>query len=207
MKIVEIEGHSVITNYLNDKSLVFDCGACVGEFTDKLYDLCGCSIYAYEPDPRNHRKLKKRFNMNNKIVTFNVGIDKELGVKDFHIGNYITASSFFKSHRGLGNLSVSVPVTTIEEETRVFGDIDLLKLDLEGSEIDVIMSMDEITMQKIKQITVEFHLQSKIDEYTLEKVNACREYLKKQFDEIEYVDKGNDGHHGLYLRKDGNRNI
>jgi len=203
MNIIEIEGHRVITDGLNKDSIIFDCGACVGEFTYQLRKICNGWFYLYEPDPRNFRRLKNRFKDDMKIFPFEVGIGNKIGNKEFHLGKFITSSSFFKSHRGLGDMMVNVPITTLEEEMRVFDKpIDLLKLDLEGSEIDVIPSINESVLSKIKQITVEFHPQSKIDDYTQEKIDICREHLKKQFNEIEYVDKGNDGHHGLYLNKD-----
>jgi len=204
MNIVEIEGHKVILDYLKSDSMVFDCGACVGEFTEKLNALNPCAFNLYEPDPRNYRRLKNRFKNNYRIVVFNIRIGKEQGKQEFYLGNYITASSFFKSHRGIGNNAVQVHMTTIEEELSVYGNIGLLKLDLEGSEIEAIPVIPEDTLSMIKQITVEFHPQSKIDGYTQEKIDICREHLKKQFNEIEYVDKGNDGHHGLYLNKEIN---
>ena len=35
--------------------------------------------------------------------------------------------------------------------------IDLLKVDVEGAEIDILMSIDKMFMDKISQISVEFH--------------------------------------------------
>ncbi|MBE3094944.1 MAG: FkbM family methyltransferase, partial [Actinobacteria bacterium] len=122
-------------------------------------------------------------------------------IKEFYLGDFITASSLYRSHRGLGHLMENVQTTTIDNELFNFDGIDLLKLDLEGSEIDVIPNILPKTLQKIKQITVEFHPQSKIEGYTQEKIDICRNYLKKSFDEIMYVDRGNDGHQGLYLNK------
>jgi FkbM family methyltransferase len=201
METTEIEGHAFIPELLNETSIIFDCGACVGEFTAKFYNMFGCKFYLYEADSRNYRRLSNRLKVYQNIYVFNKAIDKEIGTKEFYIGNYITASSLYKSHRGLGNLVENVETTTIDNELMYFDKIDLLKLDLEGSEIDVIPNILPKTLKKINQITVEFHLQSKIEGYTQEKVDICREYLKKYFDEIMYVDKGNDGYHGLYLLK------
>lgn len=202
MKIIEIEGHKVVLDYLNENSIVFDCGACVGEFTSKLYDILKCRFICFEPDFRNFRKLKRRFAENKQITPLCIGIDTEIGFKELYLGSFNTSSSFYESHRGLSGLTVEVPVRTLELETESYDLIDLLKLDLEGSEIEVIPSMADSVMSKIKQITVEFHSQSKIEGYTKEKIDICRKHLKKQFNEIEYIDKGNDGHHGLYLNKE-----
>lgn len=201
MKTSEIEGHPLILELLNNASIIFDCGACVGDFTSKLYNMFGCRFYLYEADSRNFRRLKARLQSYANIYSFNKAIDKKIGTRQFYLGNYITASSLYESHRGLGHLIEEVQTTTIDNETSNFEKIDLLKLDLEGSELDVIPDILPKTLQKISQITVEFHLQSNIDGYTKEKVDVCRDYLKKEFDEIMYVDKGNDGHHGLYLNK------
>ncbi|MBE3114660.1 MAG: FkbM family methyltransferase [Actinobacteria bacterium] len=201
METIEIEGHPIIPELLNESSIIFDCGACVGEFTSKLYDKYKCRFYLYEADSRNYRRMKHRFQNNQNIYTFNKAIDKDICIKEFYLGDFITASSLYRSHRGLGHLMENVQTTTIDNELFNFDGIDLLKLDLEGSEIDVIPNILPKTLQKIKQITVEFHPQSKIEGYTQEKIDICRNYLKKSFDEIMYVDRGNDGHQGLYLNK------
>lgn len=206
MNIIEIEGHKVIIDYLNEDSIVFDCGACIGNFTQSLWDRYHCNFYLYEPDPRNFKQLRYRFKDNNKIRVYkqiitehNVDITKKL-----YTGRFATASSIYDTHRGLDGGYIEIPTTCIESEMYMHNIkfIDLLKLDIEGTEIEVIPSIPE----NINQITVEFHLQSEIKGYTQEKINICREHLKKQFNEIEYVNKGNDGHHGLYLNKRINGN-
>lgn len=194
---------------INDKelfdedSIIFDCGACVGEFTLPLYERFKSNFYLYEPDPRNHRRLCNRFKNYPKIRIQNKAIDRKIGEKMFYLGNFITASSLYSTHRGLGDLQVRVETTSLNNELMEFDRIDLLKLDLEGSEIDVIPDMRDYILDKINQINVEYHLQSEIDGYTQSKVDECREHLKKNgFKEIRYFQsKPNAGYDGCYLNE------
>lgn len=199
MEIIEIEGHPVVVDNLNRDSVVFDCGACIGNFTYPLMKKYKCNFILYEPDFRNYRRLVKRFKEHINITVINKAIYTVGTEKEFYLGDFITASSLYKSHRGLGKLSYIAKIANLNDEICI--PIDLLKLDLEGAEVEVIPNLNKDTLLKIKQITVEFHLQSKIDGYTQEKIDVCRNYLKELFDEVIYVDKGNDGHHGLYLNK------
>jgi len=207
-KTLYIEEHTIVTDIdkkklFNKDSIIFDCGACVGDFTFPLYNLYKCNFYLYEPDSRNHRRLCRRFKDIPKIRIQNKAIDEEIATKEFYLGRFITASSLFQSHRGLGNNIIEVKTTTLEKEMKEFDKIDLLKLDLEGSEIDVILGMDKKLLKKILQINVEYHLQAEIDGYIKEMVNQCRYYLKDNgFEEIIYNDtKYNAGQDACYLNR------
>jgi len=202
MNIIEVEDHKIISDYLNEESIIIDCGACVGNFTQKLWDKYHCNFYLFEPDSRNFRQLRYRFSIYKKIRLMRIAISDIGGDRIFYTGRFETASSLLPSHRGLDGNSIVVDCISLNDYIDGFKYIDLIKLDTEGEEIKIIPSLNIENLKKVKQITVEYHLQSEIDGYTQEKIDICREYLKKQFNEIEYIDKGNDGQHGLYLNKE-----
>lgn len=204
--LLEVSDHMLIDkiedrDIFNEKSVIIDCGACVGNFTQPLFDKYKCDFYLYEPDPRNYRQLRYRFSTYKNVHLERAAIGTKIGKKKFYTGRFPTASSVFDSHRGLNGDEIYVDEINLNIELKNLSFIDLLKLDIEGAEIDVIPNLNNHLLEKIGQIIVEFHPQSEIDEYTQEKIDICRDHLKKQFDEIMYVDKGNDGHHGLYLNK------
>lgn len=194
MNIKRIEDHIIVTDFLDYNSVIVDCGACVGNFTKALYDEYKCYFYLYEPDPRNYRRICKRFKDEKNITILNRAIDTQQGTINFYLGNYITASSKYKSHRGLGNLVEKVHTTTLDWDFTSFDRIDLLKLDLEGAEKEVIPSLPKDFLSKVSQIVVEYHIYSQIDGYTQDDINRCREYLKSNgFAEIEYDDTVHNG--------------
>lgn len=207
-KLLDIEEHKVAINITNKKlfdsnSVIIDCGACIGSFTKPLYDRYKCNFYLYEPDPRNYRRLCRRFKDCMRIKIMDKAIDTFQGEIEFHLGNYITASSKYASHRGLGNLIENVKTTTLDWELRHLERINLLKLDLEGSEKEVIPQISKEILQKINQIIVEYHLQSEIDGYTQYDIDKCRNHLKEcDFTEVYYgKQKPNAGYDGTYINK------
>ena len=200
MKLETIMEHKLVTSYLNENSLIIDCGACLGEFSYPLYQRFRCKFILFEPDLRNYRKIINRYK-NFKI--YNKAIDTEIGKNTLYLGNYNTATSMYASHRGLGNLTQEVETTTLDYELKDIKLVDILKIDIEGKEIEVIPQMNYSTLKKIKQILIEYHQQSKIDDYTEEKVSKVRKYLIDcGFDEISYYkEKENSGYDGCYINK------
>lgn len=208
MEYKTIEDHIIATHIdgielFNEDSVIVDCGACVGNFTLPLYNEYKSNFYLYEPDPRNHRRVCRRFKNESKIRIMNLLIDTQQGEIEFCLGNFITASSKYPSHRGLGNQTVKVKTTTLDWEFKNIDRIDLLKLDLEGSEKEVIPSLSKEFLNKVNQISVEYHLQAEIDGYTESDVKLCRSYLRnKGFKEIAYdATKYNGGQEACYINK------
>lgn len=204
MNLIEIEDHIVCTDYIKNKPTIIDCGACVGNFTKPLYEQFSGTYFLYEPDMRNYRRLQKRLKGLSNIYYYNKAISNMIGKDTFHLGRFITASSLYDTHRGLGNLTTVVDTTTIDMEINKHSlkEVDLVKFDLEGSEIYVIPDMRKDTLSKIKQIVVEYHLQAEINGYKKEDVDNCREFLTSNgFIEIKYVDKGNKGQEACYLNE------
>jgi len=202
MSIIQIEDHYIEDSLLNEDSIIFDCGACVGNFTQPLWDKYHCNFYLYEPDPRNFRQLKYRF-FDKKIRLNKKLISNSEGNGFLYTGRFPTASSIFNTHRGLDGNSLIVEQTSIKKEIGSFDYIDLLKLDIEGEEISVITHMDKVTLSKINQISVEFHLQSEIKDYTEEDVWYCRDRLiRNGFKEIIYEpnEGTNKGQEALYIQ-------
>lgn len=148
--------------HVKKKLVVIDVGAHHGEIIDVL----GYSnrkhrfdIHALEPIAENYRKLRhKKFYWNlrsrMKIHTYETGIDIVTGEKDFYLGSadtlYTTNAnqleifqSEFESYR-----TRSVPLISFHdffEKNRIpeNTEVDILKVDTEGSEFSVLSSLFE----------------------------------------------------------------
>jgi FkbM family methyltransferase len=208
-KFLEISEHYIIYSVgekqiFKEDSIIIDCGACVGNFTQPLWDKYHCNFYLYEPDPRNFRQLKYRFSIYPKIKLNRIAISDINDKKVFYTGRFETSSSLLNSHRGLDGNTAIVDCTTLNDILHGFEKVDLLKLDVEGEEIYIIPTLDPIEIKKVGQVIIEFHLQSEIDGYNIEKVNICREWMKKYgFIEVKYEsNKGtNKGQEAVYLNE------
>lgn len=177
-EIIKLGDHSIVNN-LDKSSIVFDCGSCLGEFTYLSTKRFGCKVFAYEPNTRLYIKLKRKFKNNNKIIVSNLGIGGEVGVKTFYLGVGIENSSFDSTKRELSGITCEREMSTIPEEMKRYNldYIDILKMDIEGAEIDVIYNLPDKVLGNIGQISMEYHVMSKIDGYTQETVDKCDNYI------------------------------
>lgn len=55
----KIGDHTVICDFIDKGSVIFDCGANHGEFSKAVSDIFSAVTYGFEPDPRLFDKLPK----------------------------------------------------------------------------------------------------------------------------------------------------
>ena len=142
--------------YFNPDSInpvIYDCGANVGTsclFFKEFYP--SAKIKAFEPDPSISLLLKNNLNSNSiddvEIISKAVWVDNngiEFGAEGSDTG------SIFSTKNQIRVESVRLK-DLLEEETEV----DLLKLDIEGAEVEVIEDCNE-SLLKVKNIFIEYH--------------------------------------------------
>ena len=151
---------------LNKGSYVIDCGANVGEFT-KLFLEKGFIVDAFEPDPIAINELKKKCKNNKNLNLFQSAVGlKDNTQKLFRYRKfdenepYSTQGSSLLDYRsGTNKPFVEIKVIDfINYINKQKKDISLLKINIEGSEIDILYKIIDLTMHdKIKYIFVETH--------------------------------------------------
>jgi FkbM family methyltransferase len=97
-------------------------------------------IVAVEPDPETFAKLERNLGADDAITLVQVAVGRESGEVDlFHPAGYSVASSVGDAHADAGS-STRVRACTIDEVCAEYGlgRLDLLKLDVEGAELDAI---------------------------------------------------------------------
>ncbi|WP_158516592.1 FkbM family methyltransferase [Scytonema hofmannii] len=153
--LVSIRGHHFYANLIKSDSVVIDLGAHLGQFSHEVSQLFGCQCYAVEALPSLHKKIQethliKKFNYaisdSNEPVQFCVTDNPEFN----HIGNW--AVSAVKEKITVEGISLESFMKKCQIQS-----IDLLKVDIEGAEIDLFNSINDETLCKVKQLTVEFH--------------------------------------------------
>ena len=129
-------------------------------------------IIAVEPDPRSFKALKKLVETNGlqDVQLINRAVSDKKGVVRFYFDPSIPGSLKMSVVRErMPRESILVKSTSLSELLSKFGKINLMKMDIEGSEEKVLLSMKgkSSLMKKIEQIIVEYHHHIKIEENRL----------------------------------------
>ncbi|MFL5774163.1 MAG: FkbM family methyltransferase [Flavisolibacter sp.] len=145
---------------INSKpQFIIDCGANVGYtslFFQKKYP--GAHIIAVEPEPTNFEMLQMNTKLYSNIDCLNYGIwNKNVNLK-------VTEESKLIGSWGLTVTETEeednvIKSITISEVMKLFGknEIDILKIDIEGSEFEVFTSNYEEWLPQTKVIMIELH--------------------------------------------------
>ena len=158
---------------LNNESIVFDVGGYEGKFSQKIINDFSCNVLIFEPMKSYYNLIKNKFQFNDNIKLYNFGLSKM--TEDIKIFHSKDSSSMFKESESYEIIKIKNISEFITENniTR----IDLLKLNIEGSEYDVLEKViEDGIVDIIDNIQVQFH--SFVDN-CVERRNNIREHLKK----------------------------
>lgn len=152
-------GFYVADDFLNHDSVVYSFG--VGEdisFDRSLKTKYGCSIYLFDPTPKSAHWLMSQKDCSDYIFS-KVGLAKKSGIREFFLPcNDKHVSGSLTSRPELKSKSIDCEFSSLMDIMKTFGhgEIDLLKMDIEGEEYEVLRDLLDKGV-KIGQIIVEFH--------------------------------------------------
>ncbi len=153
-KIKSLCNHSFIFSLLKENSIVIDLGANRGEFSNSISKEIKCKIYASEPIPELYAQVA----VGGGIQKFPYCIFRKNGPVSLIIPDDLCASLYHPNEirRDVTIVVEGVIYSSFMKEIGV-DSVDLLKVDIEGAEIDLFNSMPLADLQAHKQITIEFH--------------------------------------------------
>jgi FkbM family methyltransferase len=147
-------------NVKTASAVIIDCGSNIG--ISVLYFKIvfpGSTIRAFEPDTLTHDLLKKNIEANNLsgVQVFNCALSDQNGMVNFYDSSEssLTLNRTTRKSNGLRQIG---SVNACKLSDFVTKQVDLIKMDIEGSELDVLE--DLITSGKINLVVrflVEFH--------------------------------------------------
>lgn len=136
---------------LTPDSLVVDCGGYKGDFAVKIAEKYGCFVAVFEPISDYAQNIFLRIGTS-KITVYNCAIGDSIRTQNIHRSD--NSTGFFSKS------SVSGEVSVKKLRDFLIGgiDIDLLKLNIEGSEFEVLEDiLQSGTAKQFKNIQVQFH--------------------------------------------------
>jgi len=147
-----------------DCKFIVDAGADIGVFSVwAARRLPHARIVAIEPHPETFASLQHNVDVNrlgSRVQAAQVALSAEGGVREIRSGGESQRRSLIPRDRsGSENETVEVPSLTIAElmERYHLAEIDLLKMDIEGSEWEVLLSTPTSVLRRIRRIQFEYH--------------------------------------------------
>jgi FkbM family methyltransferase len=148
--------HTFFDYLLSEEITVVDLGACKGEFVDSLNNFFKIKkAILVEANPTNFITLTEK----NNYVLYNKIISKNSNeILDFYEDEKspYNGSKNFNYFNGKVHKISTINLEDIVKENNL-SIIDILKIDIEGSEYDILPFISDEVYSIIKQITVEFH--------------------------------------------------
>jgi FkbM family methyltransferase len=151
--LVEICGHHFLSRGLGPNSLVLDLGANQGEFARQIQSRWGVRCLSIEANP----SICIAWSYETYVI--NAAVAGRPGVVDFFQYENSENSSLFQRRTESPTTCVQVPAMTLAQimsasQSRMAA---LVKVDIEGAEIEALMGASDATLERFQQISVEFH--------------------------------------------------
>lgn len=155
LKFTRLYGHSVLSGRLHPRSVVVDLGSNRGAFATAIWKIAGCRVYCAEPNPQLCEKLARH----PALTVFNLAIGPSSGRVRFNLAENDECSSLFNPTASAVNAAIECDALTLTDLFDRIGvaHIDLLKVDIEGAELDLLTNTDPSVLARVNQIAVEFH--------------------------------------------------
>jgi FkbM family methyltransferase len=154
---IEVELDLLRLSFDSPLRTVFDVGANFGQTAcrfAKAFPLA--TIYSFEPVPASFSLLRESVKSIPRVRTFNCALGDAAGSVQINIASSSGSSSLHSIQAATGNLEVSID--TIDEVcvSNQIDEIDLLKIDVEGHELQVLRGASQRLMAgKIRYIYAE----------------------------------------------------
>lgn len=159
---------------------IFDIGANIGYYVlmeKQLLNGYG-TVTAIEPSPTNTDLLKKNMSLNNvsDVPVYTMAISNKVEKKDFYLAKQSNLNTFHATGTGVTHLSgkvISVDTATVPSLAKQLGiKPDLIRMDVEGHEVEVIDGMiDAIKDNELRpSIIFETHLTRYTEDHDFAKV-------------------------------------
>jgi FkbM family methyltransferase len=154
--MITLRGHTFLPAAVGPDSVVLDLGGNTGDFSRQVRERYGCRVCAVEANPNLVPTIQRL----EGVEVLHVAAVGAPGEVELHLSDDILASTVLKGQPGVANGTVvRVKGLTLAQIFEHFGltRADLIKIDIEGAEVGLIMNAPEALLRTVPQITMEFH--------------------------------------------------
>lgn len=139
---------------LTPDSVVLDCGGYEGNWAKHIAARYGCRVHVFEPIPVFFRKCLAALRDSPTVTVHNMGVGNRTAIIPMHVNGDSSGAYAYQGEL----VDVSVQPLHIIFNNYGIGAADLVKLNIEGSEFDVLE--DVIANGLVKRVTnwqIQFH--------------------------------------------------
>ena len=160
--LIPIKDEQIVVDSIRDlpkKSIVIDAGASIGKYT-LLAARNASNVISLEPEKSNFSLLKKNLLLNKfrNVKAINFALARRAGNFPFYISEDSSTHSLYSKKNASQVNSCVVKSITLDKllDTNNIDQVDLLKMDIEGAELEVLeQSLNSI--DRIKIAVIEIH--------------------------------------------------
>jgi FkbM family methyltransferase len=130
--------------------VVFDCGAFVGGFA-KAALMEGCKVHVFEPDVDNFECAKRNTAVYSGVTLNRIGLYDQTTTLLFNVSNNPVESSILPPDTGGVKAVLKIQVSRIDDycAQHKITEIDFLKVEAEGVEVEVINGIGNVVVNKV----------------------------------------------------------
>jgi FkbM family methyltransferase len=155
----EIAVQTTLAKILRPNMVFYDVGANAGFFSLLGAILVGPNgkVIAFEPHPNTAKLLKKQLRINEieHVDVVCAAVSDKVGTAKLSDESASVMNSLIGAHKA--KRVIEVKTTTIDEESKVRNFPDVLKIDVEGAEIDVLRGAEHSIRMRKPILLVEIH--------------------------------------------------
>lgn len=153
---------------IDHNSMVLDFGGQAGSFAVYTAYTTGATVISFEPERENFQLLRENIALNkleHRVIAINKAISKTDSPRTFYLsphGNKGIHSFFYKGER-----AITVECIEIKQVLDLVGDreINLLKIDVEGSEHEIITPEQRAFFDRVQNMVLEFHCSERVENH------------------------------------------
>jgi len=159
-------------NYdLSDESIVFDLGGYKGQWASDIFAKYRPSVFVFEPVKSFADAIDKRFEKNERIKIFTLGLGQSSRDEEIHISD--DGSSIFGKSKDKERIKIVDANDWIQQNLTPNQEIDLMKINIEGGEYELLDRLIESQLvNRVKNIQVQFHNISNDSAPHMEKIQS-----------------------------------
>jgi len=180
-----------IDNILPPNGTMYDIGAWMGPMSLWAAKTKQARVIAIEPDPEAYRQLNNNIALNkldSLITTLNIAITDQEGIGK--LGIIMNGDSASSMTRPANQKQVEVECHTLRWLTDRYGPVDVIKMDIEGSESLIIPDFEPVLWSNCKYLVLALHQRWYVEKHqNTDMLSILKDWDVKQIEGDNYLCK------------------